>query len=255
MKSTHSLRRGRPQGPNTALGHSPTRCQFNESSGPTTDTETTHATGPRTTVFRIPIVLVPSLLALCQAAFGRYSFSVPVIIELPPREDQLAFNRECWRRVCANPTYANRSEKIETNRFGEIVMSPPPFKPHGRRQYRIASLIDRLLPGGFVTSESPVSTADGVKGADVTWASREREAANPDDLYETAPEICVEVRSPANTDAQLTEKRTLYFDAGAEEVWICDADGTMRFFTKAQPDNPAPQSKICPNFPPSVPLD
>jgi hypothetical protein len=90
------------------------------------------------------------------------------VIRLPQQKDQLAFNRECWERLFANPDYADRPEKLETNRFGDIIMSPLPQKSHGRRQHRIASLLDRHLPGGFVTTESPISTSDGVKGADVT---------------------------------------------------------------------------------------
>lgn len=134
-------------------------------------------------------------------------------------------------------------------------MTPPPLKSHGRYQHRIAKFLDELLPEGFVTTECPVSTSDGVKGADVTWASKEREARNPAELYDFAPEICVEVRSPSNTDAQLAEKRALYFDAGAEEVWVCELNGTMCFFLKSHPEQAAGDSSLCPRFPKSISLD
>ena len=71
--------------------------------------------------------------------------------------------------------------------------------------------------------------------------------------FPTAPEICVEVLSPSNTEAEIQEKRALYFDAGAAEVWICDESGTMSFFglhnSKAMK-----ASQLCPKFPKRVVL-
>jgi len=43
----------------------------------------------------------------------------------------------------------------------------------------------------------------------------------------------------------MEEKRTLYFEAGAQEVWICGLDGKMEFYT---PDLAA-ASRLCPAFP------
>jgi hypothetical protein len=64
-----------------------------------------------------------------------------------------------------------------------------------------------------------VSTADGVKAADVAWASKAvlRELGKRE-CFVTAPEICAEVQSNSDTDALMEEKRCLYFDAGAKEV-------------------------------------
>ena len=45
----------------------------------------------------------------------------------------------------------------------------------------------------------------------------------------SAPEICVEILSPSNTQPEINEKRALYFDAGATEVWICNLNGSMSF--------------------------
>jgi hypothetical protein len=46
----------------------------------------------------------------------------------------------------------------------------------------------------------------------------------------------------------MSEKRALYFGAGAEEVWFCHRDGRMEFFLKAAPDTPT-ASVLCPAFP------
>jgi Uma2 family endonuclease len=74
-------------------------------------------------------------------------------------------------------------------------------------------------------------------------------------LYEIAPEICVEVCSPANSSEQLAQKKALYFDAGAQEVWICELDGSMVFFTRERSGKPVAESEFCPAFPATIPLD
>jgi Uma2 family endonuclease len=63
-----------------------------------------------------------------------------------------------------------------------------------------------------------------------------------------APEICVEVLSVSNPPAEIAEKIALYFEAGAQEVWTCDQDGTLEFHfsTRAEVRQ---GSEICPKFP------
>jgi len=178
--------------------------------------------------------------------------AMALVVELPEQKSQLAFNRARWEEVCADPDLARHRGMVETNRFGQVIMSPPPKKNHGQRQMAIGQSLGELLPDGYVTSESPISTSDGVKGADVTWASDEREAQNPESIYEVAPEICVEVLSPSNSEQEIAEKRALYFDAGAEEVWICGTDAKMRFFAKAHPSIALANSLICPAFPDEI---
>ena len=45
-----------------------------------------------------------------------------------------------------------------------------------------------------------------------------------------APEICVEILSPSNTLAEMDEKKELYFARGCKEFWVCDSEGTMKFY-------------------------
>ena len=79
---------------------------------------------------------------------------------------------------------------------------------------------------------TPWGCVDGVKVIDVVWMSpvyaARLEAQNPVAL-ERAPEICVEVLSPSNSQPEMEEKMALYFEAGAHEVWICGLDGNLRF--------------------------
>jgi Uma2 family endonuclease len=71
--------------------------------------------------------------------------------------------------------------------------------------------------------------------------------------FPKAPEICVEVLSPSNTEAEIREKMRLYFDAGAQEVWWCSQTGVMTFFGPAA-SKPLHGSKLCPRFPKQVKL-
>jgi Uma2 family endonuclease len=60
----------------------------------------------------------------------------------------------------------------------------------------------------------------------------------------------VEIISPANTASEIEEKRALYFEAGAQEVWTCSLDGKLRF--QVAPDQQVDASRLCPGFPQEV---
>ncbi len=107
---------------------------------------------------------------------------------------------------------------------------------------------------GRVLTECPISTADGVKAADVAWASPEcmRELGNRV-CFPKSPEICVEVLSPSNTEAEIQEKMALYFDAGAREVWLCAESGAMSFFGPGSGQQLG-ASQLCPQFPKQIEL-
>ena len=88
---------------------------------------------------------------------------------------------------------------------------------------------------------------------DVAWVSSVRRASRQNDpVYLIAPEICVEVESPSNQEAELLERKRLFFEQGAEEFWLCGPSGDMSFFN---PAGKIPQSKLCPGFPKTVLLD
>lgn len=170
-------------------------------------------------------------------------------------EEQHAFNLAVWARVLADPWLQSLPYRIETDRYGHIIMSIPPAPEHGESQADIAYHLRVLLPHGRVITECPVSTSKGTRGADVVWTTRERRRAQRGQVCLTcAPEICVEVFSPSNSPAEMREKRALYFEAGAEEVWFCHRDGRMEFFCKDAPEMPV-ASRICPAFPARIELE
>jgi Uma2 family endonuclease len=165
-------------------------------------------------------------------------------IELVAQPDAIAR----WQELVDDPELARLPYRIETDRFGRTIMSPPPAYRHARYVGKIIRLLNRLLPDGQTNAETPVLTADGIKVPDATWISRvyaeELEAKEPL-VLERAPEICVEVLSPSNSEPEMNEKRALYFEAGAREVWLCGLDGKKEFYT---PDLSA-ASRLCPLFP------
>jgi Uma2 family endonuclease len=127
-------------------------------------------------------------------------------------------------------------------------MSPPPAPLHGLRQANIAGLLRQLLPNGRTLTECPVSTAGVVKATDVAWLAPERtENIHRLTLFERAPDICIEILSPSNSVSEIDQKRVLYFDAGAAEVWICDLEGAITLFVSPNHQNSA--SVISPVFP------
>jgi len=152
-----------------------------------------------------------------------------------------------WQELLADHELARWPGKIETDRFGRILMSPPPALPHSFHQSKILQLLTQFLPSGQALAECPLKTLDGIKGIDVAWLAPGRtELAKGELVLEKAPEICVEVLSPSNRADEMDEKRALYFEAGAREVWLCGLDGKMAFST---PEALGTASQLCPQFP------
>ena len=175
-----------------------------------------------------------------------------LMIPLPAREDRIEFNERRWAELIRDPELARFEGRLETDRHGHIVMTPPPAPKHGSLQSEIAHQLRIRISSGRVITECPISTADGVKGTDVAWASAEvMRALGERVAFPRAPEVCVEVLSPSNTDAEIEEKKALYFDAGAEEVWICADGGAVTFFRSGE-TRPLKGSAIFPDFPSKI---
>lgn len=174
-----------------------------------------------------------------------------VILEFRSHEAQTALNLRRWDEILSEPSWHKVEGRVETDRHGRIIMSPPPAPRHGRFQHKIEMLLEKLMPPGEVLPECPISTADGVRAADVAWVSpqRWRELGNRA-CFVQAPELCVEVLSPANSDEEIREKIALYFNAGAKEVWTCGSFGQMTFFGPGS--IPLAKSTLCPEFPTSL---
>lgn len=154
-----------------------------------------------------------------------------------------------WSEIVDNPYLQDLPFKIEQDRYGNIVMSPANYR-HGYYQSQISARLIGSLQLGRVIVECSVQTSQGVKVPDVAWHSLPfLERHGEKTPLPAAPEICVEVLSPSNSWAELDEKRALYFEAGAEEVWVCDKDGAIRFYG---PDGLMERSVIAPDYPQQI---
>lgn len=139
---------------------------------------------------------------------------------------------EKWREVVNNPYLRDLPFKLELNADGkvEFAMSPATNR-HSLLQGKLQALLLRRLPDGIQMPECSILTSEGVKVADVVWASdtffeRYRDATP----YPKAPELCIEVASPSNTADELAEKTRLYLEAGAIEAWVVREDGAVEMY-------------------------
>ena len=153
-----------------------------------------------------------------------------------------------WEEICADPLLAQWPFRVESDQWGNAVLSPPPGFSHSSYQFEIGYQLRALLPEGRTLSECPIRTGAGVKATDVAWGSRKWLEKQPltTGPCAVAPEICVEVLSPSNTKAEIHAKFVLYFAKGAKECWSCDKKGGMKFFKRAERIS---RSEICPAFP------
>lgn len=63
------------------------------------------------------------------------------------------------------------------------------------------------------------------------------------------PELCIEVLSASNTEEEMQEKRVLYFEEGAQEVWTCNSEGELRFYDESGARS---SSALAPTFPDAI---
>ena len=122
-----------------------------------------------------------------------------------------------WQEVCDSPDLTNLPFKIELNQQGQILMTPVKVY-HSLFQGKITGLLYQNLHDGDVLVECAIATDKGTKVADIAWATPGTLKVIRDETEcSVAPEICIEVLSPANTESEMNEKKELYFSCGAEE--------------------------------------
>ena len=131
-----------------------------------------------------------------------------------------------------DPMLADIPGKLELTERGTIELSPASTR-HGILLAFVASELRRLRPDGTTIAECAVETDIGVRVPDVAWAS-------PDFMtrYGTtsplprAPELCIEVLSPSNSEPEMQQKTAAYLAAGAVEVWLVKEDGTVEMLNE-----------------------
>ncbi|MBB4070408.1 Uma2 family endonuclease [Salinibacter ruber] len=173
---------------------------------------------------------------------------------MPTTTTRAEKHQERWQEIVADPSLQELPYKVETNQRGQIVLSP--HRPdHSYAQGDIIELLYEHGEEGRPFPEFPLTTEAGVRVPDVVWVTPERreemdKAGDPPTL---APEICVEVMPESNDWEsndwdEMHSKRTLYLEAGAEEVWVVTEEGAVRFFA----DEETEASGVLPGFPEHV---
>ena len=154
-----------------------------------------------------------------------YGSVMALYLKLPEVTDQHAFNHRRWDELLESGEMGlYETQRVETDRYGHLVLSPWAIARHGIYQSEAVGLLTKLMGVGRTITECPVSTSDGVKLVDAAWMSRARfEPMREFKVFELAPEICIEVLSPSNTRAEMEEKRDLYFEIGCLEFWTVSA--------------------------------
>ncbi|MEZ4524971.1 MAG: Uma2 family endonuclease [Desulfobacterales bacterium] len=153
-----------------------------------------------------------------------------------------------WEQACAHPSLKDMPFKIELDEYGKIIMNAVRVS-HALYQGEIEFLLRSLLKKGKTFPECAIKTRKGTKVADVAWASPETVFRIKYEIQcSVAPEICVEVLSLTNTHEEMEEKKALYFESGAKEVWLCE-DGRMFFCNR---NGMLKKSVMVPDFPDMV---
>lgn len=113
---------------------------------------------------------------------------------------------------------------------GELVFMSPTNYVHGILESRFDNILGNFVRqyklGEVMVGEVGIYTQrnpDTVRGADVAFISYERlsKVKSPNYL-DIAPELVVEILSPANRWGEISEKTDEYFAIGVQTVWIAD---------------------------------
>ena len=154
-----------------------------------------------------------------------------------------------WQEVIEHPSLKDLPFKIELDENGKIIMSPASNR-HGRLQVKLSLLLAKYGSDGEIYLECSIDTRKGVKVADVAWSSPEffSEYGETTPLP-VAPEICIEIVSPSNSQREMMEKIDLYLAKGAQEVWLCDNNGNITIYT---PKGMIQGSNLITEFPSSI---
>jgi Uma2 family endonuclease len=150
-----------------------------------------------------------------------------------------------WQDVLDDPSLQDLPYKIELDEKGRVLLSQT-SRLQSFLKVGVADAMRDHAPDGLRFLGCPIQTRLGVRVADAAWMSRESYQNQAQDVLTVAPEICVEILSPSNTVLEMLEKSALYFEAGAVEVWTCDLQGNVKFFTLA---GELERSVLVPNFP------
>ena len=130
-------------------------------------------------------------------------------------------------------TYADYLETSDDERYellkGELVMSPSPKEIHqhisGILYLAIGAFVrERSLGKVYFAPFDVVLSDTNVVQPDLLFVSNERAGIITQDNVQGAPDLVVEILSPATAERDRTLKLDLYAQYGVKEYWIVDPD-------------------------------
>ncbi len=121
----------------------------------------------------------------------------------------------------------------ETKRYelleGELVVVPSPNEQHQsisrNLAFRLFQYVKENKLGTVYYAPFDVVLGDNVVQPDIMYVSRDRLGIITADEIRGAPDLVIEILSPATSARDRTLKRTLYARHGVRELWIVDPDG------------------------------
>ncbi len=141
-------------------------------------------------------------------------------------------------------TYADYLETSDDERYellnGELVMPPAPLTGHQMISIALASrlylYVEEQGLGAVVAAPTDVVLSDmDVVQPDVLFVSSRRSHILTRENVRGAPDLVVEVLSPATAERDRTIKLDLYARHGVKEYWIVDPDaGTITVLLRGE---------------------
>jgi len=127
--------------------------------------------------------------------------------------------------------YKNLPES-ETKRYelieGELIMVPSPNFKHQCISRNIEFILQEFIKkknlGTIIYAPLDVHLGDNVIQPDILFISKERSYVITEEEIRGAPDLVIEILSPATAQKDRTYKRTLYAQYGVQEYWIVDPE-------------------------------
>jgi len=120
----------------------------------------------------------------------------------------------------------------ETRRYelmeGELIMVPSPNEYHqrvsGGLEFILRAFVEGKNLGRVYYAPLDVHLGEDVVQPDILFISRERFSIITEEEIQGAPDLVVEILSPATAERDQTYKKTLYARHGVREYWIVDPE-------------------------------
>ena len=139
--------------------------------------------------------------------------------------DRAALTRR-WQELGADP---DTPDYYELNEYGEVIVAPKSTNDHQRIVREVALALIATL-GHRAVPEISVMTDRGIRVPDLVWMPQERwDQVKGKTPLPFVPDVCVEVLSPGNNQAEIAMKTGASLRGGAREIIVVGLQGEIEF--------------------------